>query len=137
MLGLWDIWGDIFPFFYFIPTANFTSLIFNIHTRFACPDHQIILTYQLIRGLIDFFRCLEGFGKFWSSGEIIIWADLVMVGDLLLSWKISSDMPNISDSDRDSSRNASWYKSLECWSSNCCLFATDLCYFLTEFFWRW
>ena len=47
------------------------------------------------------FRGLEGLGKFWSSGVIIIWADVVMVRDLLLSWKISSDMSNISDSDRE------------------------------------
>ena len=72
--------------------------------------------------LIDFFRCLEDFGVFWSSGAIINWADIVVV---LLSWKISSDMSNISDSDREQWWNASWNESLKCWSSNFCLYAFD------------
>ena len=52
-----------------------------------------------------------------------------MIGDLLLSWEISSDMSIISDSDRDPSWNASWDKSLGCWSSNCCLYVTDFVMF--------
>ena len=76
-------------------------MIFRIHTGFACPDHQITLIYELFMAHIDFFRCLEDFGEFWSSWAIINWADIVVVRDLLLSWKISSDMSNISDSDRE------------------------------------
>ena len=76
-------------------------MIFHIHTGFACPDHQITLIYELFMAHIDFFRCLEDFGKFWLSGATIYWIDFVVVGDLLLSWKISSDMSNISESDRD------------------------------------
>ena len=90
-----------FHFVYLITTANFTSLIFRIHTRFSCPDHQITLTYALIRDLIDFFRCSDGFGKFWSSGAFFYLTDFVVVGDLLTPWKISSDMSEISDYDRD------------------------------------
>ena len=80
-------------------------------------------------GHIYFFQCLEGFGKFRSSGAIINWADFVMIGDLLLSWKISSDMSNISNTDRDPSWNASWDQSLQCWSSNCCMYVTDFVMF--------
>ena len=50
---------------------------------------------------IGFFQCLEGFGKFWSTVETIYRIDFVVVGDLLLSWKISADMSYISDSDRE------------------------------------
>ena len=134
MLGSWDIWGYRFSFFYFITTDIFTSLIFHIHTRFACPDHQITFIYALFTGHIDFFRCLEGFGKLLVSGAIINWADFVMVGDLLMFWKISSEMSNISDSDRDPSWNPSWDKSLECWSTNCCLYASILCHFVLDFY---
>ena len=134
MLGSWDIWGDRFSFFYFITTANFTSLIFCIHTGFSCPDHQITLIYALFMGCIYFFWCLEGFGKFWSSGTIVNWVDYVMVGDLLLSWKISSDMTNFSDSDRDPSWNTSWDTSLGCLLYSCCLYATVMCCFVLGFY---
>ena len=72
------------------------------------------------------------FTRFWQVLVIrgnINWVDIVMVGDLLLSWEISSDMSITSDSDRDPSWNASWDKSLECWSSNCCLCVSNFVMF--------
>lgn len=92
------------------------------------------LTYALIMGHIDLFRCFEDFGKFWSSRAIIYLTHFAILGDLILCRKVKSDVFNISDSDRDKCWNVSWDKSLECRSSNCCLYVTDLCHVSIGFF---